>query len=150
MKPTNCLKRILPLIPLIKMIRISTLCPQRFWILALALLLAGGLPAGAALRVWFKADGITGVTNGAAVTTWNDASGNGFTASYVGTAPTYAASDHVIGVIAVELQQANDLARARVGRAGRIGIAEVIPKKSPELLGAVPDRGETCAAAFLK
>ena len=60
--------------------------------LALAVLFAGGLPAGAALRVWFKADGITGVTNGAAVTTWNDASGNGFNASYVGTAPTYVAS----------------------------------------------------------
>ena len=40
---------------------------------------------------WFKADAITGLGNGAAVASWTDSSGNGFTASQatVGQRPTY-------------------------------------------------------------
>ncbi len=37
----------------------------------------------AILTAWFKADGLTGLTNGAAVATWPDASGNGFDATQI-------------------------------------------------------------------
>jgi hypothetical protein len=42
-----------------------------------------------ATAAWFRADAISGLTNGAAVTTWNDSSGNGYTASAAGAAPVY-------------------------------------------------------------
>ena len=49
------------------------------------------------LLVWLAANNITGVSNGGAVTTWNDASGNGYNAVYTNPngelAPTYVASD---------------------------------------------------------
>ena len=51
-----------------------------------------GYPVGAQIPVaWFKADAISGVTNGGTLTTWTDASGNGYNATQgtPGQAPTY-------------------------------------------------------------
>jgi autotransporter-associated beta strand protein len=42
-----------------------------------------------ARRVWFKADAITGLASGTAVSTWSDASGNGYNAGASSSAPTY-------------------------------------------------------------
>jgi hypothetical protein len=41
------------------------------------------------LIAWFKADAITGIANGSLVSTWNDFSGNGYSANAPGGAPTY-------------------------------------------------------------
>jgi len=51
-----------------------------------------GYPAGARIPVvWFKADAITGVTNGGALADWTDSSGNGYNASQdiLSQEPTY-------------------------------------------------------------
>ncbi len=40
-----------------------------------------GIPPPPVLAAWFKADAITGLTNGAAVATWPDSTGNGFQAT---------------------------------------------------------------------
>ncbi len=51
-------------------------------------LLHGLFPGNA--KVWFKADAITGIANGAALTTWSDSSGNGYNAvSAAGKEPLY-------------------------------------------------------------
>ena len=55
---------------------------------------ASATPAAPAVRTWFKADAITGLANGAAVGSWSDVSGNGFTATQAtpGQRPTYSTS----------------------------------------------------------
>ena len=56
---------------------------------------AENLPT-AGMLLWLHADAITGVSNGGAVTTWTDSSGNGYNAVYVNpngeVAPTYVAN----------------------------------------------------------
>jgi autotransporter-associated beta strand protein len=42
-----------------------------------------------ARQVWFKADAITGLASGTTVSTWSDASGNGYNAGASSSAPTY-------------------------------------------------------------
>ena len=49
------------------------------------------LPNTSTPVLWFKADAITGVAGGGAVTTWNDSSASGNNLSAVGTAPKYVA-----------------------------------------------------------
>jgi len=53
---------------------------------------ASATPAAPSVITWFKADAITGLGNGAAVASWADSSGNGFTAfqATAGQRPTYA------------------------------------------------------------
>jgi hypothetical protein len=48
-------------------------------------------PAPAVLQTWFRADGITGLLNGAAVAMWPDATGNGYAAvqNTAGSQPTF-------------------------------------------------------------
>jgi hypothetical protein len=48
-------------------------------------------PVSPVLQAWFRADGITGLSNGAAVAVWPDATGNGYTATQntVGLQPTF-------------------------------------------------------------
>ncbi len=51
-------------------------------------------PAAPAVRTWFKADALTGLANGAAVGSWSDSSGSGFTATQTTPSqrPTYSSS----------------------------------------------------------
>ena len=61
-----------------------------------------------ALAVWFKADAITGLTNGAAVSTWTDLTGNGYNAIQTLSAnqPTYA-TNAMNGLPVVRFNPAN-------------------------------------------
>jgi Concanavalin A-like lectin/glucanases superfamily/Glycosyl hydrolases family 2, sugar binding domain/Glycosyl hydrolases family 2/Glycosyl hydrolases family 2, TIM barrel domain len=68
---------------------------------------------GASLKTWFKADALAGLTNGAPISDWPDASGNGDDAIQNETAlqPTYVA-DAMNGLPAVRFNAANSNALA--------------------------------------
>ena len=69
------------------------LCLSFVILAALVEIAAGGptLPNTSTPVLWFKADAITGVAGGGAVTAWNDSSASGNNLSAIGTAPTYVA-----------------------------------------------------------
>jgi len=65
-------------------------------------------PVAPVATTWFRADAITGLANGASVTTWNDASGNGYNAtqSISGKQPAYV-TNAMNGLPVVRFNSAN-------------------------------------------
>lgn len=67
----------------------------------------GGVDGSSALSLWLDAESISGVSDGANISTWTDQSGNGYDASVENNAPSYSATGGGNGRPAVTFDEAN-------------------------------------------
>jgi hypothetical protein len=94
---------------LIKAVGTANLTASGTGVAASAPLAISGWPAGMPLPVtWFRADAVTGVTNGGALATWTDSSGNGYNATQgtSGQQPSYV-TNAMNGLPVVRFNSAN-------------------------------------------